>query len=433
MPKRFLRRPLIFCALQEIAFLERAAAHILAGWLPKVVATDVKLRLGRIQYATMDNAVAIFRSIQAASLPLGGWAVALPEGWRAYVSAIDASASDTELLHSLFVGLKGRVKALSSELLAQTDDVTDAYVRERVEITQRSVEAQIAWYESLRLPPASEDRVRALAALWAGRDNGLMKDVPTLLWTPIDRVPHPSRPADLKHAKRGSLSSHSIYPNNVKHTRETFHRMFDEEITTMELFARCSYEHPDMPEEFHWAMARQASDESRHAQSCLDILGEIGGAYGESEISTGVYDFHYEYAPCEPGSKKELQWRLLLRSGFEEALSLDGFVYQVKKRDYYEEGFISRVLEAIMADEIHHVRSGWRWSTVLADGDRARARAELETAHAYDLQKTEEIRRNFVMENPDEALAELDFVRQRDQAVPRLFPFSLDIRLNRTA
>lgn len=429
----YMRRPLIFSAAQQIAYLERAAAHTLAGWLPKAVAIETKLALGRFLYTSMDNAVATVRAIQSSSLPLGGWAVALPEGWSAYAAEIYAASSDVDLLWSLFADLKVRIRELSTQLLQRTDPIADVYLRERIEATLRSTESQIAWYQALGLPVASEERVRTLRALWDARDNGMMKDSAGLVWAPRDRVPSPARPAHLRHAKRGSISSHAIYPNNGKHTREMFHRMFDEELTTMELFARCSYEHPDMPEEFHWAMARQASDESRHAQMCLDQLAEFGGQYGDMPISDGVYTFHYQYEPCEPGSKRELMWRLLLRSAFEEALSLDGFVLQVRKRDFFEEASVSRVLEAIMADEIHHVRSGWRWSTFLNGGDRAKTREELEQAHAWDLKATEDIRRKFVYENQEEALEELDFVKKRDSFVPKLFPFDLDITLNRVA
>jgi uncharacterized ferritin-like protein (DUF455 family) len=433
MNNGYSRRPVIFSTMQQIAYLERACAHILAGWIPKVVEIDRTLTLGRFQYISIANAAGLARSIQGQSLPMGGWAIAVPSSWRDYATAIDHSASEGTLLWSLFAELKPRVVALACALLEKTDPLMDVYIREQLEATRDSARSQMAWYASLALADAVEDHGRNLRALWDARDDGPLIEPGAWLWQPLDRVPHPSRPAELVHVKRGSISSHSIYPNNGKHTRENFHRMFDEEITTLELFARCSYEHPELPEDFHLAMARQMSDESRHAQICLNVLSEYGGSYGDMPISTGVYDFHYQYEPCEPGSQRELLWRLLLRSAFEEALSLDGFVLQIKKRDFFEEGRISQVLEAIMADEIHHVKSGWRYSTFLCDGDRERVRTELDLAHAYDLKRTEEIRRAFVMENQEEALAELAFVRMRNRTVPKLFPFDLNITVNRTA
>jgi hypothetical protein len=61
---------------------------------------------------------------------------------------------------------------------------------------------------------------------------------------------------------------------------KVFHGTVSEEITTMELFARSSYEHPDMPDDFHADMARQAADESRHASACLEVLAGLGIPFG---------------------------------------------------------------------------------------------------------------------------------------------------------
>jgi len=433
MSREFWQRPAMFFTLQRVAYLERAAAHILAGWIPKVAGIDTKLALGRFQYASMQSASALRNTTQSMSLPLGGWKLSLPEGWRSYACAIDRGASESIVLWSVFADIKRRARGLLVDALNGADPVLDATIREQLTTALRSLEAQIAWYEARDLPGAPENHVRALEALWNARELGVSTDVSGWLWAPLDRVPRPSRPASMRFARRGSISSRAIYEDEVEHTRQMFHGMVDEEITTLELFARCSYEHPDMPEEFHAAMARQMSDESRHAQACIDALEDFGGEYGALPISTGVYDNHYHHAPCEPGSKRELLWRLLLRSTFEEALSLDGFVLQIKKREFFGQGQVARILRAMMSDEIFHVRSGIRWSTYLCDGDRSRAREELDQAHAADLRELERIRREFVMANPEEALEELAFVRMRDAVVPQRFPFSLDITINRAA
>ncbi|MDC3961122.1 DUF455 family protein [Polyangium jinanense] len=401
--------------------------------MPKIVGIDTTLTLGRFQYASMQNASTLRNTTQSLSLPIGGFRLSLPEGWRNYACAIDRSASEPILLWSLFADLKRRAKGLVVDVLGGTDPVLDTNIREQLETALRSLETQIAWYEAQHLTGAPEEHARVLQALWEAREAGAPTDVSEWLWAPIDRVPRPSRPGHMRFATRGALSSRAIYEDEVEHTRQMFHGMTDEEITTLELFARCSYEHPDMPEEFHAAMARQMFDESRHAQACINTLEDFGGTYGDLPISTGVYDFHYHHAPCEPGSKRELLWRLLLRSTFEEALSLDGFVLQIKKRAFYGQEQVTRVLGAIMSDEIFHVRSGVRWSTYLCNGDRRRAREEREQAHAFDLEQLEKIRREFVMANPEQALEELAFMRMRDAVVPKRFPFSLDISINRAA
>jgi uncharacterized ferritin-like protein (DUF455 family) len=428
----YWRRPAVFSAIQEIAYLERVATHAIAGWLPKVVPLESKMTLGRFQFACMDNASGLLKMNESLSAPMGGFSASLPGGWRGYALAVDRSESEHTFLWSLFADLKARVLSLACEALRRTDPVLDQHIQEKLVSARDRAQSQMEWYRALGLPAAPEAHARALSSLWDARATGAPMGAKDWLWAPVDRVRKPTRPDHLRHAEPGSMSSYAILGTDA-HTIETFHGSFDDEITTMELFGRCSYEHPDLPEEFHWAMARQASDESRHAQSCLDVMASFGGTYGQHVMSTGIYDFHYQFSDCEPGSKRELLWRLLLRSTLQEALSLDGFVLQIKKREFHGQSNVARVLESIMADEVQHVRSGLKWSTFLCGGDGAKVRAELTTAHDFYLAEVERKRRKYVMENPEKALAELEFVRNRDVVVPQAYPFDLTIPVNRVA
>lgn len=429
----FWRRRATFSTLQEVAYLERTAAHVLAGWLPKVTPIAAKLMLGRFQYRSMQHASILTRLIGALSQPWGGWREELAAGWRDYAAAIDRSGTEAGFLEALFGHLKHRARDLAQDVKSHVDPVLDLHVCEELDSMLRDTQEQLEWYRAQPIPVLDASRLEVLDRLWAARHVGEKMKGADLLWAPIDRVPSPTRPSHFTFRKRGAISSHAFRATDPDHIRESFHGSFDDELTTMELFARCSYEHPSLPEDFHRDMARQISDESRHAQAFLDVLKDYDASYGDYPISTGVYDFHYQFDGCERGSSRELLWRLLLRSTMQEALSLDGFVLQIKKRDYHAQGRLARVLECLMADEIFHVRSGVRWSTMLCGNDRARMRDELEQAHTYYVEELSALRRKFVAENPDEALEELEFVRQRDTEVTEEYPFDLAIGTNRVA
>jgi uncharacterized ferritin-like protein (DUF455 family) len=201
----------------------------------------------------------------------------------------------------------------------------------------------------------------------------------------------------------------------------------------MELFARCSYEHPDMPEAFHRDMSRQTSDESRHARACLELAAAYGMPHGSFPTSTDVYDFHYQFKPCKPGSRRELLWRLLLRSTFQEALSLDGFE-PLSARLAHDKAFsAARVLESVMSDEVFHVESGLKWSRFLCNGNDDRVFRERAIAHRYYVMSARRARKQYVRKNPDRAIAETEQLWRLHQAAHSRYPFDLRVYLARPA
>ncbi|HEY6177853.1 MAG TPA: DUF455 family protein, partial [Kofleriaceae bacterium] len=205
----------------------------------------------------------------------------------------------------------------------------------------------------------------------------------------------------------------------------------DAEISTLELFARCSYEHPDLPEDFHQAMSRQASDEARHAAACIALAAHYGVPHGTYPTSTDVYDFHYEYAPCKPGSRRELLWRLLLRSTFQEALSLDGFVTLNARLAHDRAYDAARLLESLMADEVFHVESGLKWARYLCNGNDDRVFTERAKAHRYYVMAQHRARKAYVKAHPDEAIRETEQLWQLHEQSRTRYPFDLGVHLAR--
>jgi uncharacterized ferritin-like protein (DUF455 family) len=421
--------------VHEVAYFERAIAHVLAGWLPKVRDIDTKLTLAHHQYAAMSHATTLLGALKAREQGDGAWDYSVPEGHRDFMLAIDACPDAAQVVIAIQLRLRARLARAYTTLVKLADPVLDGPLLKSLESLREENLRQHKWARQLigAIPAAHEERVRELDERWADRETARRIPLAEWLWSPRDRVPTPARPKGLRRATRGAMSSSGHRVLVPRDLAKTFHGTVDDELTTMELFARSSYEHPDLPLEFHANMARQVSDESRHAEACARVCNDAGFSYGDFEISTGIYDFHYAFEPCEPGSKRELLWRLLLRSTLQEALSLDGFVLQIKKREFHGQAWIARVLESIMADEVFHVKSGVRWTRHLCGDDLECVQAERAEAHAFYIGYVQRVRDEFVDRHPERALKELAYVRRRDAMVPTDYPFPLDIPINRHA
>jgi uncharacterized ferritin-like protein (DUF455 family) len=232
------------------------------------------------------------------------------------------------------------------------------------------------------------------------------------LWDPIDRVPAAVRPDGLRSLQPGSLGVLAVDPlNDPTGVGMFLHKELDEEYTTLELIARNSYEHPTMPWAFHQAMARQASDEARHAMIITRLMSARGFRHGDFPVSTASYDGLYEFAPCEPGSRKELLWRMLIRQTFEEGLAIDNLAFEIERRKAAGQEDIATGLEYILRDEVFHARSGLHWSKQLVGPEPDAMLRERELAIGHFSSVAEAARERYVLEHLDEALDELAAVQ----------------------
>ncbi|MBL0167793.1 MAG: DUF455 family protein [Propionivibrio sp.] len=403
-------------ALNEITYLERAVAHVLAGWLPKLPEMTVKLALGQQQYEMLDRATQL-RSRLSGLLRAEGIELPIKCGWRELVKHLDASPDPGALFAGLYGFLWPRLLELVQRYLASADPVGDQPSLRLVTGLASEVETQLSWGQSaLRATPSREKSyafLEQLEALWTARDSGADLAPADWLWSPLDRVPLAARPAGLEHCKRGSLGLLAV--DSIREARDVgifLHSDLDEEFTTLELMGRNSYEHPDMPWQFHLDMARQVADEARHAQLMLQLLEARGFGYGDFPISTGTYDGLYQFEPCPPGSRKELLWRMLIRQTFMEGLALDSLARDIRRRTEAGHHDIARALDYILRDEVFHAGSGLRWSAYLLDGDRRAVLQERYESLTFYTTKAEAWRASFVETHVEEAMAELMMIEE---------------------
>jgi uncharacterized ferritin-like protein (DUF455 family) len=143
--------------------------------------------------------------------------------------------------------------------------------------------------------------------------------------------------------------------------RERLHRHMNNEIGALEIAAQCLVDFPDAPWELQVQLARQAADESRHVLGLYERLRALGGRKGEFPI------FNFEW--CVTNTQDTLAARLAIQNRTFEAGQMD-LLGTLRKlwRDAGDHE-TADLLEAILADEVNHVRFANRWIRRLAQQD----------------------------------------------------------------
>lgn len=400
-------------SLVRLAWIERALAHVLAGWAVKMPAFEAKLAFGLHMHRAMERATLLRGRVNGLCRATATEAT-LPDGWRSLLSHLDRASTPARLLAAVYRWFAPRLAELYETHLRETDPDGD---RASVELI-RSFLPQLKEERKrgLSLPPANrraDDRAwfRELEQIWHGRTAGAPLALADGLWGPLDRVPGAVRPEGSRFSPLGSLG---VFPRDPLHDPRdlgmSLHKELDEEYTTLELIARNSYEHPDMPWAFHRDMARQASDEARHAAMIERVMDVRGFRHGDFPLSASSYDGIYEFEPCAPGSRRELLWRMLIRQTFMEGLAIDHLPGEIERRRRAGQSDIAAVFEYILRDEVFHAQSGQRWARELLGDDPQALLKAREEAIGYFTRRAEAAREHFVMNHLDDAMGELEAV-----------------------
>jgi len=144
--------------------------------------------------------------------------------------------------------------------------------------------------------------------------------------------------------------------------RETVHRHMSNEITSLDIAAQCLAEFPDAPWELRLELARQCWDEARHVSALARRLAELGGAKGEFPISAFEWN-----VTC---ALDDLPGRLATQNRTFEAGAMDVVGSLAAGLRAAGDAETADVIEAILADEIQHVRFANRWIRRFVEEDR---------------------------------------------------------------
>ena len=143
--------------------------------------------------------------------------------------------------------------------------------------------------------------------------------------------------------------------------REKLHRHMNNEIGSMEIAAQSLIDFPDAPWDLRMELARQTYDESRHVEGLYRRLKELGGRKGEFPIA------NFEWAVTS--TRDTIAARLAIENRTFEAGQMDLLGTLCKHWRAAGDERTAEMLEAILADEVNHVRFANRWIKKLAKED----------------------------------------------------------------
>lgn len=338
-----------------IAYTLLRMLEIGGAWLASTADLEIKLALGNfLGFAgeELGRIEARARSLLADRLVMS--AAEDHEALLAQVSQIPEDHVRAGAFSALLAGLLKEVDALGTA----TDPVADAPTRRL--LTELSAELR-----------AQELTLRAL-----GRHHGDINFVPPV--TRVDAPLHsyngtealpelvaiPNRPAKWKYDSNPVFTHTSLTDllQRGEHLKRWLHEIgINVEINAMELCGRNIAEFRSMPLEFKLDMARQAWDETRHAQLMRDQLLALGGDYGDYTYNDKVWQ---KYMLGET-----LAERLAIEQIFQEGNALEAnvaFGKALREVDAYD---LAAPLDYINADEMRHAFFGNKWLRVLCNDD----------------------------------------------------------------
>lgn len=143
--------------------------------------------------------------------------------------------------------------------------------------------------------------------------------------------------------------------------RERLHRHMNNEAGALEIAAKALADFPDAPWELRMQLARQASDESRHALVLYGRLRELGGRKGEFPVA------NYEWGVTD--MLDNLPGRLAVQNRTFEAGLIDLLGSLRNTWRAAGDHATADLLDGILADEITHVRFANRWIRRLTEED----------------------------------------------------------------
>ena len=140
--------------------------------------------------------------------------------------------------------------------------------------------------------------------------------------------------------------------------RQRLHKHMHNEMQNLEIVAQSLTDFPLEPWELRMDLARQCWDEARHAAVFFRRLRELGGSKGEFPV------MNYEWSVS--GMMTSMAGRLTLQNRTFEGGEMDLLRELVRIWRDADDRDTSALMEAILADEIQHVRYANRWLKRLA-------------------------------------------------------------------
>jgi hypothetical protein len=396
--------------LLRLALVERAVAHVTAGWIVKVPEFDGKLALARSLEGSMERASAL-RHQALALLERDEAALVVKPTCVEPLRMLDAGADADVVLEGLLDGTRSFLLERYRHLAACLDPLYDARLSH---IVQSAIDALATTSRGPERFGNGESLRAALERAWSD-DSGQPVPLDEGLWSPLDRVPFPARPAGRPRPAAGERTHlRSVSRLDPVDLAGELNDNVMAELCAMELLSRSSYEHPEMPWSFHLAVARHSADEERHASIFRRLLAQNG--FDESTLPQhgANYEYAYEFPECETGGAHELVWRLLVMCTVLEALAIDKLPLEIGTRDWLGQHEFARALDYIATDEIFHAENGLRWVRMLCEEHQLDPVLERELVHGRFFGRQQNTREHYLAADPERAAREIEIMQGPD-------------------
>lgn len=416
--------------LLRLAAIERAAAHVIAGWVPKIPELDEKLAVASEFEDAMLRAAAL-RKHALALLERDETELKTDPCVVKALHKLDRLRGIADVVKGVLGDLRCFLRIRYAELAASLDPLLDTRLIATIDDAISTLQSDISPIGSPRQPYAGNGLLfSALQACWE-RDSGASVPLDALLWPPLDRVYVPARP---KGRPRPTTGVRAHFRKGSRLTLEDLAGELNDnvmaELCALELLCRCSYEHPEQPWAIHLALARHATDEARHAAIFRRLLHANG--IDESTLTQhgANYEYAYEFPECEPGSERELTWRLLILSTVLEALAIDKLPVEIGGRDFVGQAEFARALDYIAIDELFHVENGLRLTRQLCEKLNLDPMLERERVHGRFFGRQRDVRIDYLEADKERAAAEIAVLEAPDpDGVPYVSRTEVELRL----
>jgi len=422
--------PELLVDLLRLAALERAVAHVIAGWVPKIPELDDKLGVA----AGLEDAVARASALRHQAFALferDEARLTADPAWIEPLRKLDRSENPSHVVEGLLGDVRWFLLSRYRKLAPRLDPLLDARLSAQVcAAIDRLASDTSPIGTPVRRHTGDGSIAVALAAAWSA-DSGARVSLDQVLWSPTDRVPVPARPAGRNRPIAG------VRGHVRKASRLTIDDIGGElndnvmaELCALELLCRSSYEHPEQPWSSHLAMARHATDEARHAAIFRRLL--VANSIDESTLPQhgANYEYGYEFPECEPGSERELVWRLLLLCTVLEALAIDKLPVEIGGRDFVGQTDFARALDYIAVDELFHAENGLRLTRRLCEKLNLDPMLERERVHGRFFGRQRDVRIEYLEADPERAAAEIAILEAPDpDGVPYVSRTEVELRL----
>ena len=378
--------------LRELIFFHRTCAHIISGLIPRVVALEAKLELASQVAGDMDQAIRFRERLNVFRTFDDPESDPVPGGFLRILSYLEEIEEPVALKEALTGVIRPGMTTLCDQFLDNADPWLDAR-------SVNQVQKSLGFLRTI--PEAGTEPDQELTALWQTRHEGESRELVEGTWR-VTGCESISRPEGFSFATVGSMRPlfKDLFFDKTD-IGKYLHGLMDHGILTLEASARYAHEAPDMPWEFHLEMARQVSDRARQTRMLQRLLPVYGVVYGDYLCDRSAYERFYRFDPCEPGSDKELLWRLLLKIVHFQANELGPFHTEAWRRGLLGDKPLSHLFATFTCDAVSHVRGGLKWARHLCGGEPMRAFEELKKAKAYLDQTGKDRRSAFEKEYPE--------------------------------